>query len=320
MDVLDLAGVHARDAHLRAVVKRGDLGELGVDLEGLGKQHASVADQEQADGEEEQPSQHEGADARRDGCIMTSARMRGPHECANQLVVALLQLRGGAAGDDPPVVQHDELVAEPLGAGDVVRDDDERRAAVLLQAEQQLVDLVRVIGSRPALGSSTRRMGGSSAMARASPARFRMPPDRSPGIRSYSFSSPTASSFARARWRIFGVGERRVAPQRERDVLADRDGVEERRALKQKADLAPNRRQRPTLQRADLLVLDEHASGVGTQQPDDVPQRDALARAAATENDERRSSPAPRASRRSVPCGEPKLLVTPSSRTAAFIQ
>ena len=39
-----------------------------------------------------------------------------------------------------------------------------------------------VIGSRPALGSSTSRIAGSSAIARASPARFFMPPDRSPGI------------------------------------------------------------------------------------------------------------------------------------------
>ena len=39
-----------------------------------------------------------------------------------------------------------------------------------------------VIGSRPALGSSTSSIAGSSTIARASPARLRMPPDRAAGI------------------------------------------------------------------------------------------------------------------------------------------
>ena len=53
-----------------------------------------------------------------------------------------------------------------------------------------------VIGSRPALGSSTSRIAGSSAMARARPARLRMPPERRAGILSYSRSRPTSASSA----------------------------------------------------------------------------------------------------------------------------
>ena len=50
VDRLDLAGVHARDPDLGAVVERGDLRELGDELEGVAEQHAPAADQEQADG------------------------------------------------------------------------------------------------------------------------------------------------------------------------------------------------------------------------------------------------------------------------------
>jgi Protein of unknown function (DUF1602). len=43
--------------------------------------------------------------------------------------------------------------------------------------------LAAVIGSSPADGSSSIRMSQPSAMARAMPARFSMPPDNSAGIR-----------------------------------------------------------------------------------------------------------------------------------------
>ena len=90
------------------------------------------------------------------------------------------------------------------------------------------------MGSRPALGSSTSRMDGSSAMARARPARLRIPPDRSAGILSNSRSSPTSASLALTRRRISCSGRSRVTPQRKRDVVANRHRIEERRALKEK--------------------------------------------------------------------------------------
>ena len=63
-----------------------------------------------------------------------------------------------------------------------------------------------VTGSSPALGSSTSRIAGSRAIARASPARLRMPPDSAPGIDSAARASPTAASFSRARARTSASG------------------------------------------------------------------------------------------------------------------
>ena len=62
VDGLDLAGVHARHAHVRAVLQAGDLRELGIDLERVAEQHAPVADEEQADGEQQESPDDERAD------------------------------------------------------------------------------------------------------------------------------------------------------------------------------------------------------------------------------------------------------------------
>src|SRR5688572_23992290 len=45
----------------------------------------------------------------------SSGVLRG-HERPHQFVVALIQLRRRAAGDDPPLVEHHQLVPEPAGA------------------------------------------------------------------------------------------------------------------------------------------------------------------------------------------------------------
>src|SRR5208283_237504 len=54
-------------------------------------------------------------------------------------------------------------------------------------------------GSSPADGSSKNRMSGSSASARAKPARLRMPPLNSDGMRVSAPASPTSDSFRRTR-------------------------------------------------------------------------------------------------------------------------
>src|SRR5687767_6978880 len=77
-----------------------------------------------------------------------------------------------------------------------------------------------------------------------------------------------------------------MAVQSKRDVLPDRDRVEQRRALEEETDFSANGRERRALQRADLLVLDEHAPLVGPDEPDDVSKGDALAGPASTEDDE----------------------------------
>src|SRR2546426_11811950 len=67
-------------------------------------------------------------------------RSFGSHERTNQLVLALLEFLGGAARDHATFVQHSKLVADVPGAGNVVRDDDER-GALLLTVHEELVDL-----------------------------------------------------------------------------------------------------------------------------------------------------------------------------------
>ena len=143
-----------------------------------------------------------------------------------------------------------------------------------------------VMGSRPALGSSTRTIGGSSASARARPARLRMPPESAAGILSYSSSRPTDASFRVARSVISAIAELRVPAQRERDVLADADRIEQGGVLKQEADLAPHARQVRAFQRADLVPFDEHAAAIRPHQADDVPEGHALPGPAAAEDDE----------------------------------
>ena len=68
------------------------------------------------------------------------------------------------------------VVADGEDARQLVGDDDDRRAQTVAQLENQIVEQRELIGSSPADGSSKNKISGSSAMARASPARFCMPP------------------------------------------------------------------------------------------------------------------------------------------------
>src|SRR5438132_4927209 len=63
-----------------------------------------------------------------------------------------------------------------------------------------------LIGSRPDDGSSKNRMSGSSAIARARPARLRMPPLTSDGYKSSKPASPTSASLSEAMPRIEAGG------------------------------------------------------------------------------------------------------------------
>src|SRR2546428_4654785 len=67
-------------------------------------------------------------------------RSFGSHERTNQLLLALLEVLGGAARDHPTFVQHSKLAADVPGAGNVVLDDDER-VDLLLTVHDELVDL-----------------------------------------------------------------------------------------------------------------------------------------------------------------------------------
>ena len=92
--------------------------------------------------------------------------------------------------------------------------------------------MIRVLmGSRPVVGSSHRMTSGSVAMARASPTRFFMPPERSAGCMSSMPGRFTSSSVRATRSAAPSVHLREVLAQRVGDVLAHGQRVEQRRAL-----------------------------------------------------------------------------------------
>src|SRR5690349_3764689 len=63
------------------------------------------------------------------------------HEGVHDLVVALTELVRRAARQDAALVQHQQLVTNRAGAGNVVCDHHQRRVLLLLQVQQQIVNL-----------------------------------------------------------------------------------------------------------------------------------------------------------------------------------
>ena len=166
-----------------------------------------------------------------------------------------------------------------------------------------------MIGSRPVVGSSKKRISGAWAMARARPTRFCMPPESSAGI-----SSPTSGPGRP--WPgldRLGLG-RRGRPlrgeQAEGDVLPDRQAVEQGRALEQHAELAgsrPSWRATPTT--SSPSILDRAA--VRRHQAEDALDQHRLAGARAADHHQRaRPSGRSRSTPSSTRLG-PKLLVRP---------
>src|SRR5262249_3320928 len=97
-----------------------------------------------------------------------------------------------------------------------------------------------LIGSSPADGSSRKSTSGSSAMARARPARFCIPPLISDGKWSSKPRSPTSASFSSATSRISG-GPRSVYSPRGRppEVRGGGRAARERAPLERGAEGAP---------------------------------------------------------------------------------
>ncbi len=124
-------------------------------------------------------------------------------------------------------------------------------------------------------------------IARARPTRFFIPPLRFTGIFFCCPSSSITSSISA----IFCSITRSIAlarfAQRKRDVFLDRHRIEERAALKENADLAPNCGKLPLAQSDDVLAIDPDFARVGPHQADQIFQQDALAAAAAADDHER---------------------------------
>ena len=113
---------------------------------------------------------------------------------------------------------------------------------LVLGAGDQLMNAGCQHGSKPVVGSSNRTISGSMTSARANPARFFMPPLSSAGNLPPILPKPTCSKpfidlFLDVAFRAAGF-----FAQGKGDVVEDGHRVEQRRALKQHAELAAHLR------------------------------------------------------------------------------
>ena len=136
----------------------------------------------------------------------------------------------------------------------------------------------RVIGSSAPNGSSIRRIGGSTASARATPTRCRWPPDSSSGQRARepSRSRPISSSSSSTRV-ADALGRPAFEPRHNADVAGDGHVREQPDLLQHVADAAPQPDRFPL---ARVAAFDDAPRRRRAQQPVDELEERGLAGAA----------------------------------------
>ncbi len=113
---------------------------------------------------------------------------------------------------DPLVAEHRDAVADGEQAIEIVGDHEHREAERVAQARDERVEVLRADRIKAEVGSSRNTISGSKARARASAARFTMPPDSSEGYLS-------AASGARPTRLIFRSASSRMSFFRQLQVL-----------------------------------------------------------------------------------------------------
>src|SRR5204862_7377066 len=88
------------------------------------------------------------------------------------------ELARRARGDDRPAVgvEEDAVVGDREDARELVRHDDHRRTEAVPELQDQIVEAAGADRVEPRRGLVEEQISGSSAIARARPARFCMPP------------------------------------------------------------------------------------------------------------------------------------------------
>ena len=167
----------------------------------------------------------------------------------------------------------------------VVRHDEDGLPQLRLDAAELAMHLARVTGSSAPNGSSISRIGGSAASARATPTRWRCPPDSSCGRRGRVVAPPAgrpgrAARDARADPRLRPT--RAAAARRRR--FRRRSGAERARSPGARSRCGAAARTDPT--RACAATNDDVA-GVRREEPIDQLEDGALAGAAAADERER---------------------------------
>src|SRR5262249_19843387 len=152
------------------------------------------------------------------------------------------------------LVQHQQLVADRTRAGGVVRYDDQRRVAVVLEVQEQLVDLAR--GDR--IQPRARLVDQQQTWVQRHRAREAGAPAHAAGEIGRHLVRLVAEA---DRLELLldaianlAIRERRVPTHGERDVLANRDGVEQRRVLEQEAYAFAHAREIPRRERRHVLA------------------------------------------------------------------
>ena len=108
-------------------------------------------------------------------------------------MLTVLEFFGRSLRQQMALVKKRHAVGNAASALHIVGYHHQRRVAIRPNVDEQLIDLCRGDWIKSRAGLVYQQNGGSTARARASPARLRIPPDSSPGMLSYSLPRPSVS-------------------------------------------------------------------------------------------------------------------------------
>ena len=150
--------------------------------------------------------------------------------------------------------------------GQVVRDEHVGQAEVVLQVVEQVDTCAWIETSSADTGSSSTIRRGSTASARATPIRWRCPPENSCGKRlTCSGFSPTRSSSSRTRGLHLSFGDTVQAHRRTDDLAHPLARVQRGdRILEDELDLAAHRLELLAAEMGDVLSAEAKRAEVGS--------------------------------------------------------
>src|SRR5215217_4770729 len=209
---------------------------------------------------------------------------RARQELADELVVRVEQLVGGAGLDDPPLPQHRDVLGDALGGHDVVRDHHVGAAVLLVHlldelAQQRGADRVQAgvgLVEQHDVGVEHERAGKAGALAHPAGELVR-------GLVARALE-PDLAQPPHDDLLDLVLALVRVLAQRERDVVVEVHRAEQRAVLEQHAELLAHLEQLVVGHARDRLAVHQHVALVGIEQPDHVLDADRLAGAGRAED------------------------------------
>ena len=204
----------------------------------------------------------------------------------NNRVGGIENLIGRAVGVDFAVVQQHHAVADAAHAARVVRDDDRCAFQLVAHLDDELIDTVgddRVQSGGWLVVKDDLRLvnngpGQPDALFHAAGQLGRFLTLRAAEIHQLEGVGDGFPDCLR--------GHCLLAVEQEADVLLDGQRVEQCRALEEHSELAAHLDELAFGKVGDALAVDFHVALVRLHQPDDVPEQDAFATAAAADDDD----------------------------------